>query len=92
MKAATSDSERKQLLSGNTANPFYQVSEAVLRRGESVGEAEETMVQEEDRSSCGHSIAKIIALFLLINLVWLASTGFVVVPPGELAVIVTLVR
>ena len=49
MKAATNDSERKQLLSGNTANPFYQVSEAVLRRGESVGEAEETMVQEEDR-------------------------------------------
>ena len=64
MKAATSDSERKQLLSENTANPFYQVSE-VLRRGESVGEAEETMVHEEDRSSCGHSIAKIIARVLI---------------------------
>ena len=62
-----------------------------MEKGED--ESESAMAQEEDSSWFrAGPIARFLAIPVLAFGVWLAFTGFVVVPPGELAVVVTLVR
>ena len=76
---AARDSERQQLLPGSTG---YQDSE---------GSALESGGEENTMTRSGIHFLVPIAI-LAVPMLWLAFTGFVVVPPGELAVIVTLVR
>ena len=69
---------------------------SVYGLGASARESGNTSAEEGDRDtmtqqSHAQLLLPILAI-LLIPIIWLASTGFVVVPPGELAVIVTLVR
>ena len=70
------DSEQQQLLPGNIVSDKDEKDEEV-----------------EAMSECSpvRMIAGPVVAIILITLLWLAFTGFVVVSPGELAVIVTLV-
>jgi len=81
MSKTTSDSERLQLLPGTSES--WTPPASVDDKG---GEEGRAMTL-----SCRNFIIPI-AVALAVNLIMMASTGFVVVPPGELAVIVTLGR
>ena len=83
--ASSSSSERQQLL-GLSKAFGDECDKLITHTQESV---------EEDRrrrmTQARTAFLLPVAIILFIPLVWLAFTGFVVVPPGELAVIVTLV-
>lgn len=94
---AASDSERQQLLSSYQASEIsvlenFLGSKSVEGASISAGGDgnEKDGVEDRTMTQSRTAILLPIAAILLIPLIWLASTGFVVVPPGELAVIVTL--
>ncbi len=56
------------------------------------GDEEEVMTRDEESHRFRCIGAYVLAIPAVAIGLWLAFTGFVVVPPGELAVVVTLVR
>jgi len=65
-------------------------SQSVEGASISAGGDEKDRVEDRTMAQSRIAILLPITAIILVPLIWLASTGFVVVPPGELAVIVTL--
>ena len=80
-----SDAERQQLLSDNIFAPRVHKESALA-----TGDGGETMAQPANPSVAA-ILGLPIALGLFVMLLATAFSGFVVVPPGELMVVVTLV-
>lgn len=82
----TTDVERKQLLSKDVA------SDDLSSQQQEWGKATAHVDEEGSRMpSARLFVLGPVVVVVAILALWLAFTGFVVVPPGELAVVVTLV-
>jgi DNA-binding IclR family transcriptional regulator len=84
----TSDAEHQQLLPKETIVENPEDQQLDWEESTEVAAAER---ERESRMSGRSFVAGPIAVAVAIFVVWLGFTGFVVVPPGELAVVVTLV-
>lgn len=87
---AASDSERQQLL-WHEADSEFSTFEKTHKAATASTSSSATAKKGRTMASCNPILIPI-GVVLAITLLWLSITGFVVVPPGELAVIVTMVR
>lgn len=90
MLGRTSDAEHQQLLPKETIEKNPEDQQLDWEESTEVAAAERER-ERESRMSGRSFVAGPIAVAVAIFVVWLGFTGFVVVPPGELAVVVTLV-